>query len=283
MVRRRSKSAAERFADDLLDLLKTAPVWVGPLVAVGAFGLFYLLFPLIFGAMNEPLRGLFTNVSKVLSPILGVGVLLVWGVAELFKWRDRKLLARQADFAGLQSLTWREFERLVGEAFRRRGYHAVETPSGADGGVDLILRKDGDRAFVQCKHWKTWSVGVKPVRELMGVVAAKGATRGILVCGGRFTAEALRFAEGQPLELIDGPQLWRMIKEVQGGARHSAPEASRVEQAGSAQPMTEGTSDPTCPECNAPMILRTAKRGTNAGSQFFGCSRYPACRAVRAC
>lgn len=36
-----------------------------------------------------------------------------------------------------------------------------------------------------------------------------------------------------------------------------------------------------CPSCGQPMILRTAKRGANAGSQFWGCSAYPACKGTR--
>ena len=36
---------------------------------------------------------------------------------------------------------------------------------------------------------------------------------------------------------------------------------------------------PPCPKCNAPMVLRTAKKGTNAGKQFWGCSMFPKCRA----
>jgi len=36
----------------------------------------------------------------------------------------------------------------------------------------------------------------------------------------------------------------------------------------------------TCPACGSPMQLRTARRGPNAGSQFWGCSRYPACKAT---
>lgn len=36
-----------------------------------------------------------------------------------------------------------------------------------------------------------------------------------------------------------------------------------------------------CPRCNANLILRTAKRGTNAGNQFYGCSNYPKCRYIQ--
>ncbi len=44
-------------------------------------------------------------------------------------------------------------------------------------------------------------------------------------------------------------------------------------------------ADPTtgrrCPKCGSIMILRTAKRGANAGNKFWGCSAYPKCRVVQ--
>lgn len=36
-----------------------------------------------------------------------------------------------------------------------------------------------------------------------------------------------------------------------------------------------------CPRCGAALILRTAKRGANAGNQFYGCSNYPACKYIK--
>ncbi len=38
---------------------------------------------------------------------------------------------------------------------------------------------------------------------------------------------------------------------------------------------------PSCPMCGSPMVLRTAKRGNNAGNQFYGCSKYPQCNGIR--
>jgi ssDNA-binding Zn-finger/Zn-ribbon topoisomerase 1 len=32
------------------------------------------------------------------------------------------------------------------------------------------------------------------------------------------------------------------------------------------------------PRCENEMVLRTAKKGKEAGSQFWGCSTYPGCR-----
>jgi four helix bundle suffix protein len=38
---------------------------------------------------------------------------------------------------------------------------------------------------------------------------------------------------------------------------------------------------PACPACGKLMTLRTAKQGSRAGSQFWGCTGYPACKGTR--
>jgi four helix bundle suffix protein len=38
---------------------------------------------------------------------------------------------------------------------------------------------------------------------------------------------------------------------------------------------------PVCPKCGNPMVLRTARKGANAGSQFWGCCGYPKCKGTR--
>lgn len=42
----------------------------------------------------------------------------------------------------------------------------------------------------------------------------------------------------------------------------------------------EDTKTPFCPECGAPMVLRTAKKGQYAGKTFWGCSKYPNCKGI---
>jgi hypothetical protein len=49
-----------------------------------------------------------------------------------------------------------------------------------------------------------------------------------------------------------------------------------------ATPAPPSPAPPSCPACGAEMILRTARRGDNAGKQFYGCSNFPACREVLA-
>jgi len=38
---------------------------------------------------------------------------------------------------------------------------------------------------------------------------------------------------------------------------------------------------PLCPECNQSMKIRTAKKGNNVGSVFWGCSNFPKCKATK--
>lgn len=100
-------------------------------------------------------------------------------------------------------MTWKEFEELVAAAYRRQGYKVVETGGGgADGGVDLILYRDGDKALVQCKHWRSSQVGVKLVRELHGITHSKehAGSRGIFVTFGTYTQDAKRFAQENGIE-----------------------------------------------------------------------------------
>lgn len=105
---------------------------------------------------------------------------------------------------------------LMGEAFRRRGFSVVETGVGADGGVDIVLDRAGERFFVQCQQWRALNVGVKAVRELYEVMAARDATGGFVVTSGKFTNEATAFATGRHIELIDGDTLTLMIQDVRG-------------------------------------------------------------------
>jgi restriction system protein len=41
------------------------------------------------------------------------------------------------------------------------------------------------------------------------------------------------------------------------------------------------SSETACPKCGGELVLRTARKGANAGKQFYGCSRFPSCRYVR--
>lgn len=121
-------------------------------------------------------------------------------------------LPRVSDIDKLRSLTWREFEEAMAEYYIHKGYGAeVIGGSGGDGGIDLWLSKRGRKYIVQCKHWKN-SVGVAIIREMFGVMVSEKASGVVIVTTSYFTKEAKLFAEGKPVELIDGLQLVENIK-----------------------------------------------------------------------
>lgn len=44
---------------------------------------------------------------------------------------------------------------------------------------------------------------------------------------------------------------------------------------------TDKSDKPLCPDCGKPMTQRTARKGTNAGKAFWGCSGFPECKGTR--
>lgn len=255
--------------EDLLDMLRKAPWWLG----VAAAAVFWIVGMFITGGMSkDAVQSAMQTLFKFTFNGLAILCLLAAGFSALQGMSRRKLLDNQAGIQSILSLSWREFEQLVGEAFRRQGYDVAETGGGgADGGVDLVLLGHGETVLVQCKRWRERQVGVDKVRELFGVVTAEGANRGILVTSGNFTNDAQSFKVGKPLTLVDGPALAELVRDVQKSTPTTAPKPAN----------TPPATQPACPLCGNPMILRTAKRGANAGSSFYGCTKYPACKGTR--
>jgi len=237
-----------------------------------------------------------TSVGQYLVPFF----CLCGAATSGWKQHQRRTLAAQVTHSkaadALNGMSWQQFELLVGEAFRQQGYRVVELGGGGpDGGVDLVLHRHGEKHFVQCKQWRAYRVGVDVVRELYGVMAAQGAASGFVVTSGQFTAEASQFADGRNIHLIDGPKLNEWLKRAQRATSAASAPASNViplrpKQADAApqlkrvtpRPVAPSpTASPSCPVCGTAMVLRTAKQGTQAGSQFWGCSHFPSCRGTR--
>lgn len=61
----------------------------------------------------------------------------------------------------------------------------------------------------------------------------------------------------------------------------TAPAVSTATVAPTPGAAAPGGTDPICPKCGVPMVLRTAGKGEQAGRQFYGCPNYPKCRETR--
>jgi restriction system protein len=181
----------------------------------------------------------------------------------------------------LASMSWRDFERLIGEAFRRRGFTVTGFGgNGADGGVDLGLAKDGERLLVQCKYWRKEQVEVTVVRELNGVIAAQGVNGGYVVTGGQFTREAREFAQQAGIQLVDGNSLDEFIGSARSERTGGNASASLPRSSVDPRPDVIKPASPACPQCGTSMVQRTAKRGKFAGQHFWSCGQYPKCTGI---
>ena len=218
---------ARRNESSLIEDMMKAPWWISAILAVISYLGLKFLVPSMLQSRADLLSQGLAKAAPSFAPI----VLLVFGFTGIVSLilgvirkkkeaqssvRKRELFERQKNLPDISALKWREFEEFIGEAYKRQGYQVEERGGNEpDGGIDLILRKKGEMVLVQCKHWEAEQVGVKIVRELYGVVASEGATKGIVVTTGYFTRDAEIFAHGKPLLLIRGNELSRLIEEGQ--------------------------------------------------------------------
>lgn len=195
---------------------------------------------------------------------------------------DRALEARGTSVAGvtsevkptawsielLRNLEWKRFEDVCQRFYTSKGIKSETTPLGPDGGIDIRLFQDDSgrpSSIVQCKAWGERHVGVKPVRELLGVMAHEKIEKAFFMASGQFTDEAKSFAQSNRITLITGEMLVAMIKRL--------PETEQLSLLAFA---TDGDyRTPTCPSCG---IKMRRVPGSNGRSDFWGCQNYPRCR-----
>jgi hypothetical protein len=170
----------------------------------------------------------------------------------------------------LKALEWKRLEQLSAIYFRTLKFRVEESGPGPDGGIDLRLYTDATPApgvLVQCKAWNSWKIGVKEIRELYGVMAAEGVSEGIYVTTNSFSKDAVEFARGKSIALVDGEDLLRKLLSL------PAEDQAYI--------LSETTSGdfvtPTCPSCGIKMVRRGAQGSDEA---FWGCVRFPKCRST---
>lgn len=262
--------------ESLPDVLLVRPWWFSVVAAATAYALLAFVAPRYF-ASNQYAAGI--GIVAKNSAALVAGFFLLLGLLSFLRalFIKRKF-NNLASIEHVRQLPWRQFESIVGEAFRRRGYAVKENAvDGPDGGIDLVLQKDGAKFYVQCKQWKQTKVGVKPIRELYGVISAGDAAGGFFVASGEYSEDAREFARECAIELIDAPALAEMIAQAREPEPFMDPtNRKRIEPA-----IDSAIPDPTCPACGSAMVQRKATRGSHAGRTFWGCSSYPRCRGTR--
>lgn len=309
MARRRKSSTI----DDLLSISLKLPLWANLVVAAGSFAVlryyggseFPEMAPVAADQLADSLATHFVTLAAyvaqyIIPPIFVLGGVLGWIKRKARARKFNRISSSAITGQAIRNLSWEQFELMVGEAFRRKGFTVAETEKGADGGVDLVLTKGGEQFLVQCKQWKAAKVGVQVVRELYGVMSARGAAGGYVVTSGNFTPDAFQFAKGTSVELIDGSALTQLFKAASSEPipTMAAPQAMvRSVSAENASPIPhsqrsidelphtfyQAAQQVTCPRCGGGMTPRIGKNqsGGIRDRVFFGCLAFPKCRGTR--
>ena len=248
---------------EFLKDLRHVPWWIS--------GFFGILVYLSITELLPRIVGESTMVALVVDKVRWLSLLfLVPAVISASRVLHGKfLLAANRAIEDIRSLHWQKFEELVEAYYRDHGFRTYrQLETGSDGGVDIRLSNNrGERYLVQCKQWLNQSIGVKIMKELYGIVAAEGATGGIAITSGSYTRGAREFAQGVSVALIDGRGLQQMLGDRVATVSDSSKSPT--------------TSSPACPRCGSALVLRTARRGAHAGSEFHGCSSFPKCRSTQ--
>lgn len=129
-------------------------------------------------------------------------------------WLTLRRRRRAGPAAAVAGMRERDFEVLVAAAFQAQGYEPVSAGAAAATAGQLALRRERTTFLVECRHFKIAKVEVDAVQALQRAMAVRGATAGFVLSGGRFSREAIAFAGGCGIRLVDGPVLDDMLGHV---------------------------------------------------------------------
>lgn len=180
------------------------------------------------------------------------------------------MVPREWSLELIQEIEWKRFEDVCQQFYELKGIRSECTPLGPDGGIDIRLFQDSadpqkPTAIVQCKAWGSSFVGVKPIRELLGVMVHEKIGKAFFMTSGSYSDEAKAFAAPNRITLIDGKMLLAMFQRL--------PEATSRKLFDFA---TAGDFNvPTCPSCGTKMRLVGGREGKR---DFWGCGDFPRCR-----
>lgn len=97
-----------------------------------------------------------------------------------------------------------------------------------------------------------------------------------VTAGGGFITYIKSFS----IPVLSEAQVQRAVAQIESGRLEPTREVHR-QHVRQLKTRSDVSAERNCPKCGSNMVLRKAKRGRNAGNQFWGCSAYPKCGVVQ--
>ncbi len=133
-----------------------------------------------------------------------------------FRRNRERFVADRVSLSVLKQVSEQDLRKLLANFYQQDGYKIEDlSDARADRGIDLVLWKDGQKTVVHHGAGKAAKVGVEKVRELFGILMHEEAEEAVLVTRGIFSEQALSFAAGKPMKLIDGSQFAEIARQLQ--------------------------------------------------------------------
>lgn len=85
-----------------------------------------------------------------------------------------------------------EFEEFCYKVFKANGYKAKLTPKTNDGGKDIILKRDNNTIYVECKHYAEENkITVNLIHKLISACTVDNISHGIFITTSSYTSSAV--------------------------------------------------------------------------------------------
>lgn len=176
----------------------------------------------------------------------------------------------------INELDWSRFEELCVLYFKAAGYRVSWKRLGPDSGIDITMtRSEGEhriKYIVQCKAWSNKPVGVRYIRELLGVKVSATADKALFIATSGYTADARLFARDNDITLLTSQDMATLIQKLP--FEHQQRIASKI--------LAGDYWTPRCPNCGTPLVKRTARNAQGNKRPFWGCPSFPRCRYTMA-
>jgi len=142
-----------------------------------------------------------------------------------------------------------------------------------------------------CKHTKTLESALEltpdklfSVVVFVGNSTFKTAMPENVTYGGGY----IRYIKSKTQPLLTETAVQQIIQQIAAGRLKPSIKTSRQhvkhvrEIVAAKNEAAKSPATKICPKCGNEMVLRTSKKGPEAGNQFWGCSSFPKCRAIAA-
>lgn len=203
---------------NVIDFLAQIPWWINVALSASLYVLLKFAVP-YFETQSTLVNEVHVSLAPLFAPVIALALLSPISFSLLKSNRKKKLNGLKDEIQSIQGLQWQQFKELVAEAYRHSGFILMENSTfTADPRVDIVMRKSANLYLVQCRYWQNRKLGIREVKNLLGLMHEKQASGCFLLTTGVFTYEARHYAAGRPINLLDGIELVELLGKVHGNS-----------------------------------------------------------------